>query len=274
MAKLLRELDRADRAPAHRPRGRGRRRRGTIGHDVLVAAIVLVLLGLFVSLAPGTVPAQARRLLGIGGRPLGHPPTVPDRGTFAFLAHQPSGPDDPVAYDPCREIRVQLNPAGGPDDALALTRTAIARIRRATGLHLLYDGTTDRRPQWNTPYLPSPLHQDEPVLVSFATPREVPALAGRVAGIGGSVPLSDGTADERYVTGGVTLDSGAFRRLARRPDGRRETQAIVLHEFGHLVGLAHVDDPKELMYHRNVGLTHFGPGDLAGLARLGAGRCF
>jgi hypothetical protein len=38
--------------------------------------------------------------------------------------------------------------------------------------------------------------------------------------------------------------------------------------------LDHVDDPSELMYDRNVGLTEFGPGDREGLAALGSGSCF
>jgi predicted Zn-dependent protease len=48
---------------------------------------------------------------------------------------------------------------------------------------------------------------------------------------------------------------------------------VVLHELGHVVGLAHVDDARELMYRDNVGQTSFGSGDLTGLAALGRGRC-
>ena len=46
-----------------------------------------------------------------------------------------------------------------------------------------------------------------------------------------------------------------------------------MHELGHVVGLAHVDDSREVMYADNVGVTQFGSGDLAGLAALGRGRC-
>lgn len=48
---------------------------------------------------------------------------------------------------------------------------------------------------------------------------------------------------------------------------------MLLHEFGHVFGLAHVDSPGELMYRRNVGRTTFGPGDREGLRRLGRGPC-
>lgn len=49
--------------------------------------------------------------------------------------------------------------------------------------------------------------------------------------------------------------------------------ADLLHELGHLVGLAHVDEPTELMYDGNVGQLDFGPGDRQGLAVLGNGEC-
>ena len=47
----------------------------------------------------------------------------------------------------------------------------------------------------------------------------------------------------------------------------------LLHELGHLVGLDHVDDPNELMYPRAAERTSYGPGDLKGLALLGAIPC-
>ena len=44
------------------------------------------------------------------------------------------------------------------------------------------------------------------------------------------------------------------------------------HEFGHVVGLDHVDDPAELIQY-NMGVTAYGPGDLEGMARLGSIPC-
>ncbi len=49
---------------------------------------------------------------------------------------------------------------------------------------------------------------------------------------------------------------------------------MILHELVHVVGLAHVDDPTELMHPESQdGVTALGPGDRAGLARLGQGPC-
>ena len=50
-------------------------------------------------------------------------------------------------------------------------------------------------------------------------------------------------------------------------------EAIVLHELAHVVGLAHVSEPMELMFADNTGQVTFGPGDLEGLARLGSLPC-
>jgi hypothetical protein len=72
----------------------------------------------------------------------------------------------------------------------------------------------------------------------------------------------------------VTLDSVSFAAMSRQRGGAAFERAIVLHELGHLVGLAHVSDQSELMNADNVGLLDYGPGDREGLAQLGAGPCF
>lgn len=46
-----------------------------------------------------------------------------------------------------------------------------------------------------------------------------------------------------------------------------------MHELGHLVGLALVNDPAELMYATTGVALDYGPGDRTGLAELGRGRC-
>ncbi len=52
-------------------------------------------------------------------------------------------------------------------------------------------------------------------------------------------------------------------------DPRYETDlGVVLHELGHIAGLGHVRDPKEVMYPNPRGKTHYMPGDTSGLFAL------
>ena len=44
---------------------------------------------------------------------------------------------------------------------------------------------------------------------------------------------------------------------------------VVLHEWGHVMGLDHVDERGQLMHEAGGGVTDLGPGDLEGLRRLG-----
>lgn len=233
------------------------------------AAMGLVGLLLFTPIGP----PGPRSAFGFGPTPLGHPPTVLGAGPYRFLETQPHS-TDPVAWDPCRPIHYRINRASGPAHAVALVREAVARTSAATGLRFEYDGLTDDRAAWDTPTTPHLIGGEPPVLVSWASADEVHQLAGDVAGIGGAVAFPQRNGRLRYVNGGVTLDADAYADLSRRPEGRLEQRAILLHELGHLVGLAHVHDGRELMNADNVGVLTYAAGDRKGLSRLGRGACF
>ena len=88
---------------------------------------------------------------------------------------------------------------------------------------------------------------------------------------GGPTLRPEGNGFDHAVTGMVALKTSWFRR-ADATGHRAEEQAVVMHELGHVLGLAHVDDPGELMY-PSVTRTSYGSGDIEGLAKLGAVRC-
>ena len=228
--------------------------------------ITALLLGGIVAFSPGEDMRTVRRLIGMDDERLGVVPEVEwGRGSFTFSMTQ-RGSKEPVGYDPCRVIEVEINPAGAPDGYRELVDTAIQRTSDASGLQFEVLGETDRREFDLTGGPGRP-----PVLVAWSDEDEVPDLEGDVAGLGGSVARDLGTGRLSYVTGVVVLDTDVFDGVPLF-DSSAE-QAIVDHEFGHLVGLGHVDDPDELMYADNLGRTTYGPGDREGLARLGGIDC-
>jgi hypothetical protein len=182
--------------------------------------------------------------------------------------HTQPGTQIPVGYDPCRVIDVAVNPQGAPDNWQRLVDTAIQHTSDATGLRIRRVADTDDR-NFNRGYAgtgPRP-----PVLVAWATTTEIPRLEGDVIGVGGSAPMwLDGHFE--YATGMVALDRFDF---ADHDTAREQpyAQAVLDHEFGHLVGLGHVHDKYELMNEHNLGLTTYGRGDLEGLALLGKIAC-
>lgn len=240
--------------------------------SALLAAAALV--GLVI-VSPSVLPRGLRDLVGLGPERVAGERHAVGGGVYTFLEHQPGRPDDPVGYDPCKRIPVRVNLEHAPADGLAVVQEAMHRVEQATGLRFDYQGLTDARPHWDREFVPSIFGQvrADPVLVSWADAEEVPELEGRVAGVGGSVAVPSSTGYLRYVTGGVTLDAAVYRDLDESAEGRERAVLIATHEFGHLVGLGHVEDERELMNSSYVGQTGFGPGDLAGLARVGATPC-
>ncbi len=266
MERRLRELDWLDQTyglgalpPAAPPPRRSSRLSGVIA--------LLVVSGLTVSavfaMQPQIFPDRVHELLGTTPERLLPARDIPSGpGEFSFMAAQPET-GEPVGYDPCEVIEVAINPDGAPDDHRELVETAMQRTSDATGLQFELVGTTRDRDFEN-------MSMDDPVLVMWADEDEAPDLAEDIAGVGGSYRVSGyGGGTQRYVTGFVILDRDAYEDM--RSDAMR--QAIVDHEFGHLVGLGHVDDPRQLMHEHGGFVTDYGDGDLAGLAELGAIDC-
>jgi hypothetical protein len=217
---------------------------------------------------PTRLPVEA------GGHPLGRPALAPaGAGGYAFLATLPDG--GPVTFDPCRSVHVVVRPDGEPPGGRALLLSALGELSAATGLRFVDDGLTDEAPDpLRKAYQPE-RYGDRwaPVLVAWSSPAETPMLTDQILGRAGPDTFRDGE-DARFVSGlavfnapelGVLMTTGA----------EEKARAVLLHELGHLVGLAHVDDPFQVMYDTNsYPLPAYRAGDLRGLAQLGVGRCF
>ena len=245
----------ADRSgtPYVRPaRGPGSERRRTVATVAVTLGVIAVVFG--ASSTP--VADSVQGVLGWSG----------DRGdstAYAFLAEdQLTG--QPYRWSSCDPIRYAVNPSRAPDGWEDTLGDAIGEVSEATGLEFVDEGTTDAGPE-SARFARG--DRPEPVLVSWVGPEEEPALEGDIVGVAGPASLG-----RVWVTGSVLLDAPAFAAMEDR--GADDLQrAVIMHELGHLVGLDHVDDERQLMYSKTTFQTTFGTGDLEGLRTLGEGPC-
>lgn len=266
----MRELDEIDRRfglGAH-PGTTGPREVRRTRHGVRtfwVALLTAALVSIVVAIHPGPTAARVRDVVGTGLAQVGLGGTVGD-GSYAFISTQPGG-SQPVGYDPCREISVEVNPEGAPSRWRTLVDDAMDHVAEASGLTFSYAGETSSRDFG----MEQP--SDATVLVLWATAQEFPALDGRVAGVGGSSAVQRGSGRVELVRGRIALDAEAFGSLDGGGLQLALDQAVVDHELGHVVGLDHVDDTRELMNAETGRQLEWGPGDREGLAILGDLPC-
>ena len=210
-------------------------------------------------------------------QPINRPVTPAVRSDSYRFSSTQSGSDEPVAYDPCRPIHVIVNARTAPPNGGILLQDAFDDIGRATGLTFVMEGTTTEAPTDQRQPTQPDVYGDRwaPVLVAWSEPGETPAIAGDVAGVAGSLGLSKDSDQSVYVTGTVVLDGPQIGLALDEPGGYAIARTIIEHELGHVVGLAHVSDPTQVMNPVTTGTTvAFGAGDLTGLSLLGQGACF
>lgn len=184
----------------------------------------------------------------------------------------------PVAYDPCRPIHYVVRDHDTPAGGDQIIQQAVAAVSKATGLEFVNDGMTNELPTAKrAAYQLRYGRRWAPVLIAWTDPKELPALAGAVTGLGGSQSVFLGSQGHRssavYVTGAVSLDAPEMIEIASHPSEAGTNLAIVEHELGHLVGLDHVNDPTQIMNPETGAAKSYAAGDLRGLAQLGRGSC-
>ncbi len=204
------------------------------------------------------------------GVPREAPAGPPEEDGFALWARDGAGL--PLRWDACAPVPFLLSlPA--PDHAEDDLREALAVLAEASGLELVLLGATEERPTADRALVEDTPEgwRWRPVLVAWEHPART-ALPLDVHDRGVAVPVAVRDGDrETFVTGQVLINAA---RTDLRPgfgDRSDAVGATLLHEIAHVLGLAHVDDPTQIMSQSpGSGPVLLGAGDLAGLRAVGA----
>jgi hypothetical protein len=274
MTRRLAELDRVDRMAAQRQGSRAsatfRASRGGRRFPTRGEALFLISIPLIAALCYGLTYVFP----GLLGDPGIRRPNQAVPGQYAFMQTTPDG--RPIGYRPCQPIRYVLNPAGMPAGGDRLVKDAIGIISATSGLKFVDGGRTQEPPSAHRPAEETDRYGAgwAPVLIAWAGHAQYPEIDGDIEGVGGSTSIAQfGPESAYYVTGQIVLSKDGLAEMLAEPNGYLKARAVVMHELGHLVGLAHVNNRDEVMAPEFTGLVELGPGDRAGLALLGENRC-
>jgi hypothetical protein len=199
---------------------------------------------------------------------------APAGSGYTFLRRNRSG--TPVRWDPCQPLYYVTNLSSAPKFAARDLQAAISDISRATGIMFVDRGSTTSFPGGGSVIDPS--GPAGPVVIAWGNPAQsakidFPSGASGPDALARTEPIAE--TDQQggrgvYVTGTVLVSSAAGRlNPGFAPGG---LGVLLLHELGHLMGLGNVADAGQVMDTQvlSTPTTRLGPGDRAGLNRLGA----
>ncbi|WP_323793172.1 matrixin family metalloprotease, partial [Nocardioides sp.] len=176
--------------------------------------------------AAGDRPAGTSRTRTVRVKPSYRP--IGDRGSYTLAGES-------YRWNPCAPIEWRFRAGQGFGGSLKVVKRSLTEVTRATGLAFTYRGTTSTVPI-------SEDHAGEADLViGWATPREVPELAGGTAGFAQTKAIGPSSDRLEIAQGAVALDSTEPLTESYAAKGLVAWGQIMVHEIGHAVGLAHTD---------------------------------
>lgn len=220
---------------------------------------------------------------------------APASGDYAAMASSTQGSQQVVpSYDPigsarsfalwgphwdsCRTIGYRLNVGGHYRFSRREVRRAFSQVGRATGLRMVYRGTTGHIPDGTAAGNP-PRPADADIVLAWARPSQTRIELGDALGIARITvwgnTYTNGASRQSISESSIVLNKG-LRRF--RSNNRRIWSAAMLHEISHAVGLDHVQDRRQVMNPVTSAtrpLTRLSAGDLRGLNQVGVqAGCF
>lgn len=184
-----------------------------------------------------------------------------------------------VRWNPCAPIHYAVNAAlaADPAGALADTQAAIAKVAAASGLTFAYDGSTTVVP--TRAWLDGGGSASSTLVIAWAAPGSQAGdsdLFGADADGEGGWTESGVSKDGQTWTwqikrGFVVVDPAGAAGYAPGFGAGQSRGVLLMHELGHAVGLGHVDNQRDVMFPviTSSSRAQWGPGDLAGLTRVG-----
>ena len=195
------------------------------------------------------------------------PEGAPSEHEFIYLRQDGS----PLRWNPCDPIHYVVNPGRSPEGSVEDVHEAVARVSAATGIAFEYEGLTDEVPtRHRDPYQPGRYPGGwAPVLVAWTDPdtSDISFQDGEHTAAAVAKPLTPMTGEEVIVSGWIAVSEDDPNPPGFAYPGAQGP--TILHEWGHILGLGHIEANGELMEPSGGWMTDFGPGDLAGLERLG-----
>lgn len=205
------------------------------------------------------IPDSALPLVGELVTPLRDVREPVQSGAYGFLFEVDG---DPVQWDAERPVKYKVRQEAAPPNGMAIVLSCLQRVADATGMSFEFAGTSAGPPTGN--------HEDL-ILVAWATNgefQELRAAAGlseRAIAYGGPRYTLVPGGQPALVAGIAVLNT----EMACLPTaGPGDTHgAVLLHELGHVMNLAHVKVDQEVMYPflSDGSPFEWGPGDRLGL---------
>lgn len=169
----------------------------------------------------------------------------------------------PARWGTCR-IRYKVNERRMPATGMADLREAMRRVTLVTGIRFRYRGRTSAVPQGSYGG-PGP----DKMVVAWAPPsRSGGLLVDGVGGVGGTSRTSS-----RLLSGYVLMNSDYAAEADPGFGAGQPLGLVLMHELGHVVGLDHATDAKQIMAPGSpLPAAVWGAADLSGLRHVGS-RC-